>query len=242
MSDNKAMEGVKGSTIQNDAKLAVKHSPALIEIIKQEIPSKIFIFILVFRELSLTRLANLIGKSKATILRHIKPMIERGVVSEVKKEKSRENYYILAEEITMNPIEHLYALGIEEMTQEERKEMYNSLIDTRELAFRFLKKLISPTIDYIELFKETRQDIPIADNKTFSQLSEDMKLEILSSTFSEKFNDVFEESLKCFRANYHEGRNKLETERETKQEIEELDNDYLLFIIKLPIKKILRWT
>ncbi|MHA2334618.1 MAG: winged helix-turn-helix transcriptional regulator, partial [Candidatus Hodarchaeales archaeon] len=129
-------------TIQEVLKLEL----AIFEILKQEIPSQIFLFLQTYRELSLKQLSEAIGKSKATILRHTKPMIENNIIKEFKKEGSRSKYFMSNPSRLNLSTPDIILPYIKKMTPEERREIYNSLVALEKSTLLMMKYVIDMTI------------------------------------------------------------------------------------------------
>ncbi|MFX0125852.1 MAG: hypothetical protein ACFFAE_19680 [Candidatus Hodarchaeota archaeon] len=210
--------------------------------IKEPISGKIFLFLLGFGEVSLTQLSELLGKSKQTILRYINPMVDNKVIIEVKKENTRAKYYAVNTIFLDKPMHQLYVQGIKELSQEKRRERYKAYINMIWGGYVILEKLIDPCKDYIKIFEETRSNLPNLDEEMFYQLRGDMEVGIDKLILTEESYNLLLQHTDTFLENFRKERDKLENEKKLQDKKREDGEDYIVFLARIPLKKVLKWS
>ncbi|MFW9991406.1 MAG: ArsR/SmtB family transcription factor [Candidatus Odinarchaeota archaeon] len=225
-------------SIQEDLKLEL----AVLEMFKQVIPSRIFLFLLAYGELSLKQLSEALGKSKATILRHTKPMVTNQLILVIDKKDSRSKFFRLnPRRINLNTPEIVLPY-IKKMTPRERQEMYNSLVAVEKSLLLLMKYTIDMSLRYMDLYTETKKNVEI-DEKMIADMFEEMEMKTSWDMFNKDTRKMFDKHWKIFWKNFKKDLDEYYKSKEVKDgQLEEMDYDYMRWEIIVPLKRVLKWS
>lgn len=218
----------------------------ILEMLKNRIPTNIFLMLSAYGELSLKSLSELVGKSKATILRHTRLMVEYNVIVEYSKEDDRSKYFKLhPKRFTLSTPEIILPY-IKKMNQEERKEMYTSMIAFDKSNIHVMKYILDIVLRYMDFFNETKTNIDISEDMIKNMFNE-MDLYLTwdmydRNTFElyQKHQKIFYENLKKDIDKYLDSR-KIET-NDGSENLNYKEFDYIRWNIVVPLKKLLKFS
>ena len=132
-----------------------------IEILKNSTSFEIFMHISMNRELSLSQLTLLINKSKPTISRHIKQMIECNLIFLSKEMPVRGNifakFYKISE--TTKNLPRYSPKQIKSMDSKNKKKFYKDTRDFVNSAINFEKKGLDELLNFMDNFPMTTENL-----------------------------------------------------------------------------------
>ncbi len=197
----------------------------IMKVLSNEIRASIFLYIVIFHELTLERLSELLSKSKSTIHHHIQQLMAIGIVEEGTKAGKKTKYYRVNEEKAGRGL--YYSEDIDDQyipPPEEFSSFFSGLIRT---ATFFTQKSISLAVDYLEkkIAKSGSFDM-------FREFMDELSFDFRIQLFTEERYRLFEKELEEFDQKLEKLFDEMDTE-------DEKERPYILYRIILPLKEIL---
>ncbi len=208
----------------------------LIEVLSKKSRFQIFLHLLVYPELSLTKLSESVGKSKSTVHRDLQELIEAGIIKEHRQDSSTKSKYYVIQKKTIFQDLHMITSPdkMDKLSAEERKNTFNLLMSMIDSAFFILENSIGIVTKYVERFKEAKQDLSLPDHQTFLRWMKEFGVSLRFAPLSNKTFPIYEKHLKNF---YSEVNSELLTS-ELQEDL--FNGDYLAWNVILPMKKALK--
>ena len=208
----------------------------VLDVIAKESRFMIILYLLSYPELGLGELSKRIGKSKSTIHRDLKILLKHGIVNEVRKDyPTKSKYYALDPKFIFEELKDLQSPEhIAKMSQEQRRKLFEFLIESTKKAFLILNNSINLTFRYLDYFEDIKRNLPIPDLETFSMWGRELDLGIRVIPLSEKTYHIYGKHF----AKFSQELSKELYEIQKKGEI--LGGEYLVWHVILPLRKILR--
>lgn len=208
-----------------------------ISILKKESRFKILMHLIGTNELSLGELSKRIGKSKSTISRDLHELISQKMVTETRTDKTtKSKYYTVNRDFLFKTMANLTKPDLlDTLTPDELKENFNLVLDMINYSMFILNNTLPLAERYLELFKETRQDVQIENREMFIQSLVDMNFHLRFTPLSEEGYKTHEKHYRRFVRNVNEELQQIEKNKPS-------TGEYLTWNLVLPIKRILDWT
>ena len=189
----------------------------------------------VYHELSLTQIAEKIGKTKSTTHRHVRILLKVGIVEESREEKVRGSiktkYYKLVQKERQLPgLKIRSIMAIEDI--EERLKALNILLKVLEIQTQQFDNSVGMVGNYINYISSELKRGDLADFQRISEFFEEnqiaFKPNYLTKNQFKRYMDLYDE--------FHEKVEQLIKESEGK---EEQEKHYFILTLMLPLKKLL---
>ncbi len=205
----------------------LKNTSMLIDLIKNPTNYEILMLLFMYHEISLKKLTNKISKSKSTIHRHLKKLIENGLVIESKEKKVRSHikakYYSINRE-TWSKFTSISPEQFELFDEKQKIQMYHLIID-----------VLIPTIIFsIKSFtklQETLENLKISNDKDIQSFMEPQDLHLNMNFLSKPQYEQYIKLLNDFSQKFIQ----IIIEEETKSP--NAEKPFLLINTIIPFKK-----
>ena len=208
----------------------------MLDILAKESRFMIILYLLSYPELGLGELSKRIGKSKSTIHRDLKILQKHGIVYEIRQDYStKSKYYALNPKFIFEDLRNLQSPeSIERMSEEQRRKLFEFLMESTKKAFYILDNSINLTIKYLDYFEDLKKNLPIPDLDTFTMWGRELDLGIRVIPLSDKTYPIYGKHF----ARFSQELNKELYDIHKKEE--EMGGEYLVWHVVLPLRKILR--
>ncbi|MHA2364856.1 MAG: ArsR/SmtB family transcription factor [Candidatus Hodarchaeales archaeon] len=207
---------------------------AIIQALNNETRYSIVIYTLIYHELTLDKLSELLGRSKSTVHHHIQILIETGIISEKTRPGSKKKYYqVLSEKLTGSLVETYDYDTLATLSDEERANYAKILLNQLKPLTTLIKNTLNLVVEYTENLSSTIEKLTLEELQTGMQEHGDMNFNIQLIA-----EDVFPLYFKKF-MEFHKSISQLISSKTSNKSNKTKEAHFIGYTMVIPIKKIL---
>ena len=201
----------------------------VIACLQNELDFEIMMYFIMYRELSLSRLEELVPhKSRPTIYRHIQNLLDAEIIVEAREEKVRSNIKAKYYQLTPTALSRMPQVTPEQLAEMSEKEKSKLYIEIREALYPSIK-FIQQSLDSLENYLRLLQPHP----------EKELLTEFDKQDFHLTFNFLTEKQYRLFLDEYTKFMQAFIPQLlEEEQKNPSAEKSYLFSMSILPIRKI----
>lgn len=220
----------------NEVNASLQELGVIQELLEDDVNMKIILYLFAYQELSLTKLTELVAKSKPTLSRRMSVLEKNHVVYEVEAKGRSKAYRLNPEFVQSKMIAYLQPNIIDIIDEETRRKLFEYTLSLSINSFTLLREMTDLVIRYTQTFETQKSGIDIGNVQNFFTWLMEYGVTLRMLPLSDKLFPVFMKSLAEFMVGFQK-------EHMADQEPAELlKGENLFYTIAIPTKKVLPRT
>lgn len=216
--------------VKNEENLQQEDPLKIIQVLNNETRFSILLYTLIYHELTLEKLSELLGKSKSTIHHHMQMLLDNGLAIENVKPGSKTKYYQIIKQNIPGSFAEPYNLNtLVNLSDEERAKYVKIILGIFKPISTLVTNTLNLVVEYVENISENLDSITMEALMTGFKENEALNFNILN--ISERAFDFYQEEFKRFVQKIRSHKDIHSTEIE--------EAPYIVYMLSIPIKNIL---